>query len=166
MITILNERWNGGPCDPITQKRTPEDALRSLVEFELGFGASLKKLEQDRIVVVTRAFAATDTVTFTGSVEEMYKLVKVTAIHFKMWNECRDELIDLALKPFGGSASALEATHFVPMLMGGMTAHTSLCVAYNLPEDELKTAAKLKIGDLIAALELREQTGMKLADIV
>lgn len=82
MIKNTAERNNGGyKCDPTTRDQTINQALESLIIYELGYGGYQSVIEPTRIVVITRIMNCVDQTTFTGTAEEMSLLVEACVLH-------------------------------------------------------------------------------------
>lgn len=131
MITITTHRFdrygnvmpNGGPMAVV--EKEPDDALISLVRFELGFGGKPTALTERSIKIRTRVFEKTDIVDFEGPEEEMKLLLKAVSIWASLMMQHRGEnSIDMLVfeKVFGGQGSALEVTKILPVIAGGVGA--------------------------------------------
>ena len=76
MITTSNVRDNGMIHPPVIRQLPPWEAFTALVRYEIGLRAQFTEIDSGRIVCVTTVFGCVDTVTFTGSVDEMEALVR------------------------------------------------------------------------------------------
>ena len=62
--------------------------------------------------------------------------------------------------------SALIITGLGPMLMGRSAAFLALCMSYEIEPEDAALLSPLDLGDIIAALELREETSLPLEKIL
>jgi len=89
MIQILNYRSNGGPEILLSRhERTFEEALRQLVQSELGFGGWITKSSETLVEVRTDIMSCRDRTVFMGPKEEMEGLLLAVIL----WEEAEKKV--------------------------------------------------------------------------
>ena len=84
MITQTNRRIHSGEeCLPLIFPKTLDQALESLLIYEIGYGGQVVELEPTKVVTKTHVLSCVDFTEFVGSVEEMQPLVATAALCVK-----------------------------------------------------------------------------------
>lgn len=168
MITTTGFRQIENEQHPFpTLSQSPTEALSDLINNELGFGGQITGLSLTSVTVVTRIRSdMTDTVIFQGSEEEMQNLVQVCSVFLAI-----DD--DLVLE--GAAAQAISATGgntailalATPLLIGGSRLNLALLLGLGITQEEiLLLGASVSTRNLLAAIQLAEETGSELAEVI
>ena len=161
MISNTNQRFNGEDHPPIVRKQSVNDALESLVIYELGYGGKIIKIEHTKLVIFTQVLGAQDTVTFEGPEDEMLPLLKFCAVYAQVsdHDEINKAVINNALNRLGPlSGKPLFVTGALPMFVGQSRIKLA-CLGWINIEDEttIKRAARMNTKDLLQIVMFMEQ---------
>lgn len=169
-ITMSRDR-DGEHFDQGSRQEAPLEALRVLVQAELGFGAEITEASGSRLVVVTRVLACVDTTIFEGTPEEMEALNQTAYYYLAACQEqdtvMEGVLADLARLPNNAGGNPLIISMAAPMLMGrNRLALASMRAMGIADEHDLAAGMLMGLGDLFSAFQLMEENpGMSLAAV-
>lgn len=147
--------------------QSPAEALSDLINNELGFGGQITSLSLTSVTIVTGVRSdMTDTVNFQGSEEEMQNLVQVCSVFLAI-----DDNLALA----GAAAQAISVTGgntailalATPLLVGGSRLNLALLLGLGITQEALlRTGASVSTRNLLAAIQLAQETGSPLEEII
>lgn len=174
MITVEFRRFNGGETPAMTHQKTAAAALTSLVKYEIGFGGRITEVDATRIVACTVVMGCIDTVIFTGSPEEMQRLVRaaemVTIIYGarntrEVLAESTASVIGGVCKERGEGMRPFCVAHLAPLITGGGVAKVALFAAMDV--EDKPTALRLSLlslDDLVELAEIAQGSGTSLIE--
>jgi hypothetical protein len=173
MISVWGERFNGELHRdvPPRHNKSIQDALNSLVKYELGYGGRVANIfevgENIQIKTVTQVLACIDTTWFEGSREEMLPLV--TACH--LWSQVVQKgtpegLIDQLMKVTEGNPMLLTMT--APLLIGGSRVKGISLLAMGATEEELTYLCDQPMGteDMMTVLSISREMNVPVQEVV
>lgn len=166
MIQIDMTRHNGELFVYPPRFESVQRALRSLVEFELGFGGRVVDATPTRIEVHTSVLACRDTAVFSGTAEDMRLLVEVVAYMTVIENERADlvsrRTVDQLMATTHGNPFQMMC--LTPLVFGNVRPlRLAVMLAYGISDEEtLRAGNQTKLGDLLSALELTHECGCTL----
>lgn len=174
MIKYENYRDNGSACPPVEREITVSEALVLMTKFELGYGGRVHSTSDTQVYIITQVLGCVDQVTFSGSKEEMFRLVAVARSHQLVM--CDDKLVDAAISrlvqhlgdtPGAKGMSTFYFTAMAPILAGSSFTRIATLLGMGVAtEDDAKFGAKLDLEVLVPLLELRlENPGMPLSQL-
>jgi hypothetical protein len=171
-VHTLRRKAYAQPADMDGGEKSPDEALRSLVIYELGFGGQVVDLTRtdggDRVVVRTHVMAADDTVTFTGPSDEM-NMVTSTAAYWLMFQEQRTPLVEALSDRIMAvtKGEALLVGTVGVMMVGASFARLAVLAAYGVEDLEVaKRLCGLSMEDMLAALAMSKKDNTSPAEIL
>lgn len=147
--------------------QSPAEALSDLINNELGFGGQITGLSPTLVTIVTGVRSdMTDTVNFQGSEEEMQNLVQVCSVFLAIDDELALEgAAAQAISVTGGNTAIL--TLAAPLLIGSSRLNLALLLGLSIIQEAiLLLGASVSTGNLLAAIQLAEETSSPLAEII
>lgn len=154
-------------CPARTEKSTDE-ALITLLKYELGYGGRPVDITPTRVTVVTHVLSCEDTTHFEDSEADMLPIHQALYWWGKA-TENDDMLISRAAEQLAGT-SAFVITNMAPMLLGGSRIRLALFLSMGITDQKKLTyLLDLKgpaLEDLVAAIRLAEETGADLKEVV
>lgn len=180
MITIKNERINGGMSAPETiYDATVEKAIESLMIYEIGFGGFVKSVSETEIVTETRAFSCIDTTRFSGPESEIVVLISALHMYYSvvetakkkiqestidMMVQITDEMLRRNSKQNPGrTVSPFVAVNFAGIIAGKTSVEIFSAVALGVDVDD---CIKVKAKDLMTLVKIwREQDKLSFIEV-
>lgn len=130
MVKMLMTRsHSGGPSEICSDREVPlAKAIQTIIEFELGYGGHIVRVDQERMSVSTATviFNCRDMTTVTCKTkEEFITLLQACHAHHEVFGIKTPEDLDRASKVVLDitKGNALMVTHFSGPLMGGVLTH-------------------------------------------
>ncbi|OGY62381.1 MAG: hypothetical protein A2745_00100 [Candidatus Harrisonbacteria bacterium RIFCSPHIGHO2_01_FULL_44_13] len=174
MITVTPTRVKSGEhFDFGARQLTTEQAMESLVKYELGYGGRITEASPTRIVVQTRVLGhCLDTTIFEGSEEEMRPLRAAT---YYFLRACGEQMTDLVFEQAFTDLSRKDGTALQaivawagPLIIGRHRVRVAMMLAIGITsEEDIKAALAIPDGDFVATLELHSANpNMPLRDII
>lgn len=160
MINVEFRRVNSGiACTPDTWERDWQQTLSHLLKYEFGFGGRVVSVSETELVVQTRVLASVDTMTYTGSAEEMAPLVEAARYWLASLEVDEKNVAQtigrLSATPGKVGMRAFYVRHLAPLLIGENRLKVIQMMAYGLREkNDVEAGMALSAGDLDAALSL------------
>ncbi len=169
MINRRQARFDssGHEHEPLIDKVSELCALRSLIQYELGYGGVITNLSSSEVEVRTKVLNKTDFTIFTGEPEEMKRLVRVAAFHSQMLAQLSPSAsADVVRELLGDQAgNPFLFTNLAPLVIGN-SAKLTFCVALaEVPEERLEQFARVGWDDLFAAFEMAEADGLSFIEV-
>ena len=167
MIAVKQTRNNGMFHDFGTQEMSAREAAGILMLAEIAFGGRVKEISPERIFVETNVMGCIDQTAFTGPSDEMAMLHNCLDTYFAARENkiVHGQGIARAVRISGGNPGVLS---LCPELLAfGRLARVSFLVGIGLTDpEEIKIAMSVPDEDLDAALALRLEEGVSIAEIV
>lgn len=146
--------------------------LGRIVEFELGYGAKVTKLEECFLAIQTNIMGCVDEIVLEGSAEEMLPFVKVAAFYQFAINGQREldgfKKLGEQLNKFAGG-SPLVMVMGTGIFAGQKFAKVAVIAALIGDSDDMELVtrlAKVSLKDLVPILQLVELDGVDVKEAV
>ncbi len=168
MIAVHGTRQKGDQvlenC-PERHNKSVGKAVIDLVKNELGFGGQVRFVSETKITIETYILNCIDTTTYEGdrhSMKTLYKGLSVfNALHDN--NDVFNKDVDRVMHATGGKKLLLKFS--VPWLNINVIKIAAMCAA-GFTEDEMVLGMNMKEHDLLAAVELKIDSGCELSGII
>lgn len=152
-ILIVNKRFNGVVCPPISRNDTVANALISLIKYEIGYGGHVTDIHPTRVVIRTQVLGCTDTTTYSGSEEDMKPLLETACYEVMSRKHVDMDAIFEKMKAWLPDMRAGFVVWSSGLFIGAEKVRLLLILASGLdPKDE--RVKKLKSDDLEAVMKL------------
>ena len=185
MINYTNVRINCGERFPFpTQQRSPLKALQTIAYCDFSFGGRVTDVSSDGTTIAvtteTRCLGATDVTTYSGSVEDMQLILRLSGYVMSVY--ASEEGVDLLIKNAVNAISSnekLQRPLYLEMASGLLMGErlTRLALITTLTEacygqddaalkHAIETSNGIKFDDLISAYGLSVEDGIDFLEAI
>lgn len=143
-------------------------ALRTLIEFELGYGGRVTSVEADRLVIQTPVLSKTDTIIVIGQADELTPIFEYVYLFLQL--ESPDDA-KTVFDRYEGTAMEtmmrrpLYLTTLGVMELGTFRAHRALVAFLSESEEDARYFMPLPRETLLEMIEMKVDLGMDAAAI-